>query len=140
MTTELTHAQKEAKRANWRRWYRENKAYYNAQPYRKGMNKTYRRKLGERARRNRDWIWAYKETHPCKCGYAHPAALQFHHRDPSTKRFALSEAVWKTKSIENLQQEIDKCDILCANCHAVLHYEERVGLEPGQSGSTTPNP
>jgi len=52
------------------------------------------------------------------CGYAeHQAALQFHHRDPSQKTFALSLR-GITRSIDALREEAKKCVLLCANCHA----------------------
>jgi hypothetical protein len=44
-------------------------------------------------------------------------ALQFHHRDPSKKSFAIA-AGGLTRSIEVLRIEAAKCDLLCANCHA----------------------
>jgi hypothetical protein len=52
------------------------------------------------------------------CGYARSvAALQFHHLDRSTKRFALSrEGV--TRSLARARAEARKCVLLCANCHA----------------------
>lgn len=59
-----------------------------------------------------------------KCGFDHPAALQFHHRDPSLKSFSLNS---KTLSMprrlpwETILKEIEKCDLLCANCHFVHH-------------------
>ena len=54
------------------------------------------------------------------CGYArHPAALQFHHVDPSTKSFGLGVR-GITRSIEKLRAEAAKCVLLCANCHAEL--------------------
>jgi hypothetical protein len=52
------------------------------------------------------------------CGYARcHAALQFHHLDRTTKRFALSrEGV--TRSLARAREEAEKCVLLCANCHA----------------------
>lgn len=57
----------------------------------------------------------------CKiCGYDKTtAALQFHHLDPSQKEFELSRAV--TKSFDLAKPELDKCVLLCANCHAEVH-------------------
>lgn len=43
-------------------------------------------------------------------------ALEFHHRDPSTKEFGISSG-GHTRSWERVQKELDKCDLLCANCH-----------------------
>jgi hypothetical protein len=61
----------------------------------------------------------------CKqCGYnAHPKALEFHHRDPKTKDFNVSAAVSGIGIVKFLT-EISKCDILCANCHAIFHATE----------------
>jgi transposase len=52
------------------------------------------------------------------CGYnRHPAALQFHHLDPSKKSFGLGVR-GITRSLSRLREEAAKCALLCANCHA----------------------
>ncbi len=52
------------------------------------------------------------------CGYERcPAALQFHHLDPSQKTFALSHD-GVARSFEEVRTEARKCALLCANCHA----------------------
>ena len=58
----------------------------------------------------------------CKvCGYCqHPKALEFHHRNPSEKSFNISCAVTGL-GIVKLLHEMSKCDVLCANCHAIHH-------------------
>lgn len=54
-----------------------------------------------------------------RCGYDKCLrALQFHHRDPSTKLFSLSGGI---KALTAMQAEAKKCDLLCANCHAEEH-------------------
>ncbi|HWM53852.1 MAG TPA: HNH endonuclease signature motif containing protein [Solirubrobacterales bacterium] len=54
------------------------------------------------------------------CGFAeHPAALQFHHLDPSAKAFHLSRR-GHSRSIKRMRAEAEKCVLLCANCHAQL--------------------
>jgi len=52
------------------------------------------------------------------CGYnRHVAALHFHHLDPSTKAFSIAhEGV--TRAIDTMRQEVKKCVLLCARCHA----------------------
>jgi len=50
--------------------------------------------------------------------------LDFHHRDPSTKVMDIAEAQRHGWSIGRIQVEIEKCDIICANCHRKLHWEE----------------
>ncbi len=53
------------------------------------------------------------------CGFdGHPAAFDFHHRDPTQKDFMISSA---NAGWERLKTELDKCDLLCANCHRVVH-------------------
>lgn len=55
------------------------------------------------------------------CGERHPACLDFHHRDPATKRKTVAEMVAAGWSNEVLETEIAKCDLLCANCHRKHH-------------------
>lgn len=56
-----------------------------------------------------------------QCGYARSmAALDFHHRNPRHRVFSLcSSRVIHTWS--RLKRELDKCDLLCSNCHRELH-------------------
>jgi hypothetical protein len=54
----------------------------------------------------------------------------FHHRDPSEKEFDMSHG-GKNISLERCKIEVDKCDLLCKNCHAIVHrelYLKRHGL------------
>ena len=55
------------------------------------------------------------------CGYnKNYAAIHFHHKNPLEKEFQLGEASY-TASIETLVSEIQKCKVLCGNCHAEEH-------------------
>lgn len=57
------------------------------------------------------------------CGYnAHPAALDFNHAR-GTKLFNVSQD--PKRSMYSIMQEIEKCDVLCANCHRIHTYENR---------------
>lgn len=72
------------------------------------------------------WLDAYKRKQSCaKCGESDVVCLDFHHRDPNEKHFNIAVAIARA-SIERLQNEVAKCDILCANCHRKLHAAERV--------------
>ena len=54
------------------------------------------------------------------CGFdEHPAALQFHHRDPAAKEFPVANE-GRTISLIRMQAEAEKCVLLCANCHALV--------------------
>ena len=50
--------------------------------------------------------------------------MLFHHRDPATKKFGISMA-GSIQAWETIKEELDKCDLLCSNCHAELHDAER---------------
>jgi hypothetical protein len=68
-------------------------------------------------------IVAGARAQPCQdCGVMYPAAvMDFHHRDPKTKRFEVGNA-----GTPNLARaELEKCDVICANCHRLRHYFER---------------
>lgn len=55
------------------------------------------------------------------CGYdTCTRALSFHHKDPSQKDFGLS-ARGLTRSWDKIKVELDKCILLCANCHMEVH-------------------
>lgn len=55
-----------------------------------------------------------------KCGYnKSQSALHFHHVDPATKAFSIASR--QSCSFEELKAELDKCIMLCANCHAEEH-------------------
>jgi uncharacterized Zn-finger protein len=57
------------------------------------------------------------------CGYNQcHRALVFHHRDKEDKLFTISQGF--SRKWEKIQEELDKCDLLCSNCHAELHDEE----------------
>ena len=58
------------------------------------------------------------------CGYNKCLnALDFHHRNPEDKEFALNTANYN-KSFETLKKEADKCILVCSNCHREIHFEE----------------
>lgn len=62
------------------------------------------------------------------CGYAESTvALDFHHRDPSGKEFALSKF---PGARQRLIEEAQKCDLICANCHRIRHAAEDALIIP----------
>lgn len=75
-------------------------------------------------KRNSDFLKEIKKKSKCEnCGENHPATLDFHHIDDSTKDFSLSRN--QGKSLKELQTEIEKCKILCSNCHRKLHWSQK---------------
>ena len=64
----------------------------------------------------------YKGSKCQKCGYDKcDAALEFHHLDPKKKDFGISRQ-GIPKSWEKVKKELDKCILICSNCHKELHY------------------
>ena len=77
----------------------------------------------------RQWLADYKSKLSCaRCGFQHPAALQFHHWDDGRKEFDVSSAVASGKSVGQIEREILKCEVICANCHLINHYEQHQEL------------
>ncbi len=74
----------------------------------------------QRVDRQRAELNVIKEAQGCmRCGYNEDGSkLHFHHRDPSTKLFEIHNSL--TFSPQRLQEEIDKCDLLCMSCHNIV--------------------
>ena len=68
-----------------------------------------------------------KSSKGCKiCGEKHPAVLDFHHRDKNNKVFSVSDGIKLFGfSLSKILLEIEKCDVICSNCHRKLHWEEK---------------
>lgn len=72
------------------------------------------------------FISAYKLLSPCGCGEIDPVCLQFHHRNPEEKSFGISDLAKRNSvSWAALFAEVEKCDVLCSNCHLRHHHEQR---------------
>lgn len=64
------------------------------------------------------YVYEYLKLHSCiDCGEADPTVLEFDHRDTAKKKSGICELVLNKSSLKKLKEEIDKCDIRCANCH-----------------------
>lgn len=73
---------------------------------------------------NIDLVETYKQRGCCKCGDKRSYVLDFHHIEPETKYNTIAHMT-KSASKENLEKEIKKCVLLCANCHREFHYLEK---------------
>lgn len=60
-----------------------------------------------------------------RCKIKDPRVLEFHHLDTSKKEFNIADYYYSHFSFDKLNLEIAKCTIICANCHRILHAEER---------------
>lgn len=78
-----------------------------------------------------DWFDDFKRGLRCAhCGNNDHRVLQFHHRNPDEKESSLADRVSTNKSKARILSEVAKCDCLCANCHLIVHYEERRPKNP----------
>ena len=64
-----------------------------------------------------------QRTQCVKCGDTRTYVLDFHHRNPNEKSFTIGTFPKGAK--RSLQDEINKCVCLCANCHREFHYLEK---------------
>jgi len=100
----------EKRKAFRRKWYAKNKKSEKAH--------VKRRKL-----EIRKWFQKYKSSLKCsKCGENHIATIDFHHRIENKEK-GVSIMVADGYSIKKIKEEIEKCDVLCANCHRKIHFK-----------------
>lgn len=62
-----------------------------------------------------------------RCDETRIWCLDFHHLDPTQKDLEVSTLI-ATCNKQRIQEEIEKCIILCKNCHADEHYQQRIGM------------
>ncbi len=68
----------------------------------------------------RDWLREIKALHGCCiCGIMNPVVLEFHHIDMSLKVMSVTTIINKGRTA--VQNELNKCAIVCANCHKLCH-------------------
>ena len=86
--------------------------------------KKLRTRQKERYKKKKTWYQDLRNKLKCSiCGYNKCSyAIEFHHRDPSKKEYAVSDLVKRDYSIERIIKEMEKCDVLCANCHREAHF------------------
>ncbi len=86
----------------------------------------FRQSVGQRQAQLRRWLDDYKKTLRClHCGFADHRALAFHHDSSADKEFNVADMVRHGHSREHILAEIAKCSVLCSNCHAIAHADER---------------
>lgn len=104
---------KECTRKNNRLHYENNKQYY------KDKSKKGKEELQK-------WYEDFKSKLVCsKCPESRWWVLDFHHRDPSKKEGNLRQVLF-SKGKGKFLEEVNKCDVLCSNCHRDHHYQEKM--------------
>lgn len=88
-----------------RKWYKENAKHA-------------KRKVKERKDSLKEWLRSLKVGKSCKCGESDSRALDYHHIDPTNKLGCISNAAGgRGWSKEKTLKEIEKCVLMCSNCH-----------------------
>ena len=68
----------------------------------------------------REYVKNYLLKNSCViCGQSDIRCLEFDHINPSTKKYNVCKMITNGLSIESIKEEIAKCRVLCANCHAI---------------------
>ena len=101
------------------------KSYKYNRSNRKGCNK---KKCANCVMKNhrtqyKDRAIEYKGGKCIICGYNKcRSALEFHHTNPKEKDFSISHK-GETRGWDNIRKELDKCILVCSNCHREIHSE-----------------
>ena len=76
----------------------------------------------------REFVREAKSTPCVDCGAQYPYyVMQFDHIDPATKIASINKAVSDSWPVNRIKKEIEKCEVVCANCHAVRTYTATEG-------------
>ena len=99
----------EKRREYRRKWYSENK---NSE----------KEHVKRRKETINNWFRNYKNKLKCeRCGESPPAIIDFHHK--KKKENGISKLVSYGYSIEKIKKELEKCEVLCSNCHRKEHWK-----------------
>ena len=109
--------------------------YHSNERYKGGVVERSCARQKQLRQENDERLNAYKVEKGCaQCGYnANPRALQCNHINPLEKSFTVSTQIGH-KPWADILSELVKCEILCANCHAIHSYDNkhsRVRRNPG---------
>ena len=94
--------------------------------YRADCKKCHSDFMKKKYQEKRQTVEEYKANFACqKCGDTRGYVLDFHHLDPTQKDNTVARLLAGSYSLDKVYKEIDKCVILCANCHREFHYLEK---------------
>lgn len=126
-TSALPHACILCNREHQKKVYSRNKAYHKKY-YHQNKSKIISKNRERHKIKSRQLIILYlkkkSESGCAKCGFSDGRALDYHHVDPKTKDGSVSEMIGWAYSIEKIDAEIEKCIVLCSNCHRIEHFIE----------------
>lgn len=115
------------KKAAWKKWF------YRWRKTDIEYNRKFRKPLVDKFRGQRKEVEEYYlrvKCSPClDCNRQfNPWVMQFDHRDTTTKLCEVSRLVKNGRTLKEVQDEILKCDLVCANCHAERTHKRRLNV------------
>lgn len=141
----LKEKKKEKQRTSWKKHYNKNikKATKKFKKKDAESSRNYRQthvaEINKRSRalkkEKREWVNSLKKNKICsKCGEDRWFCLEYHHINPENKKFTISNAISGGYGKESILKEIEKCILLCGNCHEHFHYlgREMENWEPSK--------
>lgn len=82
-------------------------------------------RLIAKRKRVKEYVNNLKRKTGCQnCAENEPVCLDYHHTNPENKIERVSYIARCSTSFNKINQEIEKCVLLCANCHRKLHYKK----------------
>ena len=80
-------------------------------------------RYGRLSKENGKKYLEYKSLHPCViCGEENPIVLEFHHKvKRENKKSRISHLIFSRAKWDKILKEIEKCVVLCSNCHLIVH-------------------
>lgn len=91
-----------------RQWYAKNADEQRAKA---------RVRVNQRRAENRSWVLAYLKGKSCTdCGITDIRVLEFDHVR-GEKWMAIADAVARGYNLDRIRAEVDKCELVCCNCH-----------------------
>lgn len=73
--------------------------------------------------KKKKYLYDYLSSHPCEhCWEDRPVVLEFHHTNAEAKEYSVSSMC--SMSLEKIISEIEKCQVLCCNCHKIVTSKE----------------
>ncbi len=126
----LTYNQLPSVNAYRKEWHEKNKeriSLMHKKYYEENKEEILTKRNEGRRRIKEEFLEKYKRAKCCAyCGWKkHPEILQFHHKDRSKKEFTIGNIRPTGKYAELIKKEMEKCVLICPNCHALLHLKER---------------
>jgi len=98
------------------------KEYYRTHP--QSINDS----VHNRRKRGRDFLNQHKNKPCVDCGILYPPYVMDFDHARGEKEFQISPKI--TYSLKRLKEEIEKCDVVCANCHRIRSHKRRILNKP----------